>query len=84
MTFTTTDVDALDARLETGRLGAFLVTTPEQTFVDLIARPKLGGVPDAATAAVKALAAHIDPETALRNANRRARTLARAVEEALP
>ncbi|MDU1064745.1 MAG: hypothetical protein E7A56_07715 [Cutibacterium avidum] len=57
---------------------------PEQTFVDLIARPQLGGLPDEATAAVKALAARIDPETALRNVNRRAKALARAVEEALP
>lgn len=84
VTFTTTDVDALDARLETGRLGAFLVTTPEQTFVDLIARPQLGGLSNEASTAVKALAAHVDPETALGIANPRARTLARAVEEALP
>ncbi len=58
--FTTTDTDALDARLEAGGLGPYLVTTPEQTFLDLLARPRLGGHPAEAAAAAAALAPGLD------------------------
>ena len=58
--FTTTDTSALDVRLETSTIGAFLVTTPEQTFVDLIARPNLGGMQAEAIAAINALQGRID------------------------
>lgn len=58
--FTTTDVDALEARLERVPIGAFLVTTPEQTLIDLVARPAVGGMPEEAHAAARALAATVD------------------------
>ena len=58
--FTTTEVDRLDARLERGRLGTFLVATREQTLIDLVARPGLGGLPGEALAAVQTLAPKVD------------------------
>lgn len=58
--FTTTDVEQLDARLEQGKLGRFMVTTPEQTLVDLINRPRLGNLPTVAAAAVTELQPRID------------------------
>lgn len=60
--FTTTDVGSLEARLEQTPLGGFLVTTPEQTMVDLLARPQLGGMPDQALAAAAAFAVTVDPD----------------------
>ena len=58
--FTRADVTALDARLETVAIGVFLVTTPEQTLIDLMARPGLGGMPDEARDAARTLAARVD------------------------
>ncbi|MEZ5084898.1 MAG: type IV toxin-antitoxin system AbiEi family antitoxin [Tessaracoccus sp.] len=60
--FTTTDVNKLDARRERGELGTFLVTTKEQTLIDLIARPQLGGLPGEATAAAQALIPKVDQD----------------------
>lgn len=53
--FVKRDVDSLEARTERSELGEMLVTTPEQTLVDLIARPQLGDMPDEAEAAARAL-----------------------------
>lgn len=58
--FTTTDVTQLEARLEQGKLGGFLVTTPEQTLLDLLDRPELGGMPTEAAAAAGALAGMVN------------------------
>ena len=55
VTFTTLDVEALDATLEDSGIGAFLVTSPEQTLLDLLDRPDLGGMPDEARSALPAL-----------------------------
>ena len=63
-------------------LGGALVTTAEQTLLDLAHRPNLGEVPDEARAAVRALWPRVDPATLeelageqrLRSALRRART----------
>lgn len=41
-------------------LGTFLVTTIEQTLVDLVLRPDLGGMPDEARAAARALRDRVD------------------------
>ena len=60
VTFTTTDVDRLEARFERGELGRFLVTTPEQTLLDLLDRPSLGGAPEEASVAVEALGELVD------------------------
>lgn len=60
MIFTTTDVNALYARLETIPIGRFLVTTPEQTLIDLVAKPGLGGMPEEARDDATALAATVD------------------------
>ena len=53
--FTITDVTRLDATYEQGRIGGFLVTTPEQTLLDLLRRPALGGMPGEAAAAARTL-----------------------------
>lgn len=81
--FTTTDVDNLEASLEQTTLGGFLVTTPEQTMVDLLARPELGGMPDQALAAVAALAATVDPDHVHELATRRPRTVRLKVDREL-
>lgn len=43
-----------------GTLGTFLVTTAEQTLIDLVTRRNLGGIPDEATDAARVLAPRID------------------------
>lgn len=58
--FTIRDPDAIDARPERGVLGTYLVATPEQTLVDLVANPTLGGMESEARAAARALLAHLD------------------------
>lgn len=73
--FTTTDTNKIDARLETGQLGRFLVATPEQTLLDLIARPALGGLPQEAGAAIGALVNAVDRERLERLAATRPRTV---------
>lgn len=57
------DVDALDARLERTELGAILVTTPEQTVLDLTKRPGLTGAPEAANEAIRNLLPQCDRST---------------------
>lgn len=58
--FMTRDVNAVRARTETSELGDMLVTTPEQTLLDLISRPALGGLPDETYAAAQHLAERVD------------------------
>lgn len=60
--FTTTDVDKLEAALENTPLGPFLVTTIEQTLLDLLARPELGVMRDEALAAAATLATWADED----------------------
>ena len=60
--FTTTDVDRLEASMEDTTLGDFLVTTLEQTLIDLLARPDLGGMPAQALAAAATLATRADED----------------------
>lgn len=55
LTFVTRDVDALDATLVRTDLGPALVTSPEQTVLDLTKRPALGGMPDECRSAVATL-----------------------------
>ena len=54
VTFVKRDTDSLDAELIETSLGAALVTTPEQTLLDLARRPGLG---DAETDVPEAVAA---------------------------
>ncbi|HJE51672.1 MAG TPA: hypothetical protein K8V15_06805, partial [Tessaracoccus flavescens] len=61
--FTKVDTDGLQARAETGELGRFLVTTVEQTLVNLVERPELGGMPHEAAAATRALREMADRTT---------------------
>ena len=56
------DLEFLDAVLEETELGRGLVTSPEQTHVDLLLRPGQGGVRDAALAAAQQLMPQLDPE----------------------
>jgi predicted transcriptional regulator of viral defense system len=77
--FVARDVEALRARTERTELGELLVTTPEQTLVDLVARPRLGEMPAEAEAAARHLATRVDREAAIRLATeqRRAAPLAK-------
>lgn len=79
--FTTTDVDRLNARLEHGSLGDFLVTTPEQTLLDLMERPELGGMGAEAAAAIRALTDTVDRAKVVELAGERTRVLQRRVRE---
>lgn len=54
------DVDRLDAERTSTDLGPALVTTVEQTLLDLAHRPHLGGVCTEANTAVQALWARVD------------------------
>lgn len=60
--FVKRNTDRLDAERLTTELGQVLVTTPEQTVLDLARRPTLGGAEDEARAAVRILLARTDPE----------------------
>lgn len=60
--FVRRDVGRLDVRLEPLELGRALVTTPEQTVLDLAARPELGGEPEEAVEAATMLLDVSDPE----------------------
>jgi len=53
--FVRRDVAALDLQRHHNELGEGWITTVEQTLLDLIARPQLGGVPDSARDAITAL-----------------------------
>lgn len=80
--FTRTDVDQLDARAERGGLGPMLVTTPEQTLIDIVQRPDLGGMPEQALAAATALCPRVDRarvEQILESHSRSARAKVRAL-----
>lgn len=86
VTFVRRDTDRLDAERVNTDLGAALVTTVEQTLLDLAHRPGLGDVPTEARAAVRALwpradadrLADIAGEQRLRSALVRARKLVEA------
>ncbi|WP_396041202.1 type IV toxin-antitoxin system AbiEi family antitoxin [Aeromicrobium sp. UC242_57] len=57
--FVARDTIALDARLEALETGRALVTTPEQTLLDLAKRPDLGGARDEALSALSNLASRV-------------------------
>lgn len=60
--FVQRDLDLIDAVLEETELGPALVTTPEQTHVDLLLRPSQGGVRDTALTAAQQLSPQLDLE----------------------
>jgi len=60
--FVRRDVTKLDCEQRQNELGRGLVTTVEQTLLDLAARPSLGGLTDEAEAAVQALIPRADRE----------------------
>ena len=61
--FVQRDTTALDAELMTSDLGQCLVTTPEQTILDLAHRPALGHAEPEAHAAIAALLPRCDDQT---------------------
>lgn len=61
--FVERNTEVLDAELMTTDLGQCLVTTPEQTVLDLAHRPNLGHVVDEARAAIVALLPRCDDAT---------------------
>jgi predicted transcriptional regulator of viral defense system len=79
ITFVSRDVDVLDAVLHPTDLGPALITTPEQTVLDLAKRPALGGMPGDAHAAVRVLLAQCDNDrlAELAREQRMTRTLSR-------
>lgn len=82
--FVRRDVRRLDCQRHTTELGQGLVTSVEQTLLDLAARPDLGGLSDEAGAAVHALLPRAD-HTILRElatAQRRRATLDRILTRA--
>lgn len=58
--FVMRQTDRLEARLERLEVGSVLVTTPEQTILDLAKRPDLGSVADEAEAAIRNLLPRVD------------------------
>ncbi len=62
MLFIRRDVASLDLQWHRTELGNGWVTTIEQTLLDLIARPTLGGAPDAAHDAITALLPRTDTD----------------------
>jgi hypothetical protein len=60
--FVARDVDVLDAALLPTDLGPALVTTAEQTVLDLSKRPGLGGMPEECRAAVRVLLPRCDED----------------------
>lgn len=62
MLFVRRDTGRLDAERVTTDLGAALVTTIEQTLLDLAHRPDVGGVTNGAQEAVRALWPRADPD----------------------
>jgi len=81
--FTRRDVNRLDARLERGGLGWFLVTTPEETLLDLLDRPELGGMPAEAIAALGALGGMAEQDRLLRLVGNRTKVLQEKVRQYL-
>ncbi|MHB8452401.1 MAG: type IV toxin-antitoxin system AbiEi family antitoxin [Mycobacteriales bacterium] len=83
--FVVRDTEALDAELMMTELGQCLVTTPEQTVLDLAHHPSLGSAPTEVGAAIKALLPRCDTETLDRIAteHRLGATLARLRSTAL-
>ncbi len=61
--FVQRNIDLLDAELMTSDLGQCLVTTPEQTVLDLAHRPNLGHVAGDLHAAISALLPRCDEDT---------------------
>lgn len=80
--FVRRDTRALDLQRHTFELGHGWVTTVEQTVLDLAARPALGGLPDEARAAIRALLPRADHDLLddLAAAQRRRATLTRLQE----
>jgi hypothetical protein len=78
--FVKRDTDRLDAERLSTELGPALVTTPEQTVLDLARRPGLGDAEDQVRDAVRLLLARCDLEVldGLATAQRARATLARA------
>jgi hypothetical protein len=60
--FVRRDVARIDVERHTFELGQGWVTTVEQTILDLIARPGIGGLPDEAAGAIHALLPRADRE----------------------
>lgn len=81
--FVARDVNAIHARTETTPLGEMLVTSVEQTLVDLVARPNLGGFPAEAMAAALHLRqrADLDLTRDLAKEQRRSAPVTRFLEQ---
>lgn len=80
--FVRRDTTMLDLQRHTDALGQGWVTTPEQTILDLAARPKLGGLPTESHEAIRALLPRANHGLLheLATAQRRRRTLQRIIE----
>jgi predicted transcriptional regulator of viral defense system len=78
--FTVRDTAILDAQPENTELGPVLVATPEQTLIDLIRRPSLGGLTAEAAAATRALRDQVDNARLTRLLERAPTAVRRRVE----
>jgi len=81
--FIARDVDRLDAALHATDLGETLVTSAEQTVLDLAKRPNLGGMPEACREAIGNLLPRCDREQLhdLAETQRMRRTLDRVLRQ---
>ena len=76
-------VDQLDAVVVRGGVGRMLVTTLEQTLIDLVRNPELGGLRSEAEPAIDALADRVDSDQLSRLLARLPRTVAANVRARL-
>lgn len=83
--FLVRDLDVMQLEILETDLGRCLVTTPEQTLLDLAHRPAQDGMPDDVDGAIRALAPRCDPDVVAQVAagQRLARALARLRRQGL-
>jgi len=81
--FTVRRVDLLDTQPVDTVAGAMRVTTPEQTLVDLVAWPQLGGMPDQAIQAARQIVPQVDAGQLQQVLERQPATVVRKVRAVL-
>lgn len=81
--FTVRSLDLLDTQPVDTVVGVMRVTTPEQTLVDLVAWPQLGGMPDQVAQAAREIIPQVDARQLQRLLERQPATVARKVQTVL-
>jgi len=81
--FTVRRLDLLDTQPVDTVVGVMRVTTPEQTLVDLVTWPQLGGMPDQAVQAAREIVPQVDAGQLQRLLERQPATVVRKVRTVL-